>query len=229
MTIIVNFTLSILNTIWSALISDPIKTIGAFTSTGALIIGWMNLKKDTTKVSVVVKRAHNGPAILQSPKEEFLLFEIYNQGISPVVINQVGIRLPRQTPNKNKFINLVDLPHSYLDMRGHESAIGTLECVGVPGTVPAKSTGIFLLSYSRMREASIAYLQQSMSPSNADFVGSQRVIKAFQNFEIIEMSQGKCLQITPYVLTGSGEHITGKKTIITLGNLGEAIAYEYYS
>ncbi|MHC5833633.1 MAG: hypothetical protein ACYT04_000000100975, partial [Nostoc sp.] len=83
MTIIVNFILSTLNTIWSALISDPIKTIGAFTSTGALIIGWMNLKKDTTKVSVVVKRAHNGPAILQRPKEEFILFEIYNQGISP--------------------------------------------------------------------------------------------------------------------------------------------------
>lgn len=229
MKIIVNYILSILNTIWSALMSDPIKTIGAFTSTGALIIGWMNLKKDTTKVSVVVKRAHNGPAILQRPKEEFLLFEIYNQGISPVVINQVGIRLPRQTSNKNKFINLVDLPHSYLDMRGQESAIGTLECVGVPGTVPAKSTGIFLLSYSRMREASIAYQQQSISPYNADFVGSQRVIKAFQNFEIIEMPQGKCLQITPYVLTGSGEHITGKKTIITLGNLGDAIAYEYYS
>ncbi|MEH2367388.1 hypothetical protein [Nostoc sp.] len=237
MTIIVNFILSTLNTIWSALIGDPIKTIGAFTSTGALIIGWMNLKKDTTKVSVVVKRAHNGPAILQRPKEEFILFEIYNQGISPVVINQVGIRLPRKTSNKTKlinlflykFINLVDLPHSYLDMRGEKSAIGTLEYVGVPGTVPPKSTGIFLLNYSRMREASIAYKQQSMSPTSADFVGSQRVIKAFQEFQNLEMPQGKRLQITPYVFTGSGEHITGKKTIITLGNLGDAIAYEYYS
>ncbi|MEH2342270.1 MAG: hypothetical protein V7K22_11480 [Nostoc sp.] len=229
--------MSTLNIIWSALISDPIKTIGAFTSTGALIIGWMNLKKDTTKVSVVVKRAHNGPLILQRPQQEFLLFEIYNQGISPVVINQVGIRLPRKNSNKtklinlykNKFINLVDLPYSYLDMRGQESAIGTLECVGVPGTVPAKSTGIFLLDYSRMRETSIAYQQKSMSPKNAEFVGSQRAIKAFQEFQNLEMPQGKRLQITPYVLTGSGEKITGKKTIITLGNLGDAIAYEYYS
>ncbi|MEH2354748.1 hypothetical protein [Nostoc sp.] len=237
MTIIVNFILSTLNIIWSALISDPIKTIGALTSTGALIIGWMNLKKDTTKVSVVVKRAHNGPLILQRPQQEFLLFEIYNQGISPVVINQVGIRLPRKNSNKTKlinlflykFINLVDLPYSYLDMRGQESAIGTLECVGVPGTVPAKSTGIFLLDYSRMRETSIAYQQKSMSPTNAEFVGSQRAIKAFQEFQNLEMPQGKRLQITPYVLTGSGEKITGKKTIITLGNLGDAIAYEYYS
>nr|MDZ8016523.1 hypothetical protein [Nostoc sp. SerVER01] len=237
MTIIINFILSTFNTIWSALISDPIKTIGALTSTGALIIGWMNLKKDTTKVSVVVKRAHNGPLILQHPKEEFLLFEIYNQGISPVVINQVGIKLPRKTSNKtklinlykNQFIDLVDLPESYLDMRGHESAIGTLECVGVPGTVPAKSTGIFLLNYSSMRKAYIAYQQKSMSPNNADFVGCQRVIKTFQEFQNFEMPQGKRLQITPYVLTGSGEYITGKKTIITLGNLGDAIAYEYYS
>jgi len=59
----------------------------------------------------------------------------------------------------------------------------------------------------------LIYREESISSSNADFVGSQRLIKAFQNFKILEMPQGKILQITPYVLTGSGEHITGKKQL----------------
>jgi hypothetical protein len=161
MTGAINFLLSILNSIWSALTNDPIKsisaiaaTISAFAATGALMVGWKNLKKDATRVSVVAKRAQNGPLILQHPQEEFLLFEVYNQGITPIVINEVGIKISGNFRSKGELINLVDLPHSYLHMRGQESAIGTLECVGLPGTIPARSTGIFLLNYSSMREAS---------------------------------------------------------------------------
>lgn len=222
--------LNTLNSIWSALVSDPIKSITALAAIisasaaiGGLIIGWKNLKKDTTRVSVVVQRAQNGPLILQHPQEEFLLFEVYNQGISPVVINEVGIKASQQSWGKPKLINLVDLPDSYLHMRGQESAIGTLECMGVPGTIPARSTGIFLLSYSRMREASINYQKRSISPSAPGFVGSQRVVRAFQEFQKLEIPKGKCLQITPYVLAGSGEYFFGKKAMIKLGNLGDAI------
>ncbi|MBE9205475.1 hypothetical protein IQ244_02790 [Nostoc sp. LEGE 06077] len=218
------------DSILSALSSDPIKSITAFAAIisasaaiGGLIVGWKNLKKDTTRVSVVVKRAQNGPLILQHPQEEFLLFEVYNQGISPVVINEVGIKIPHKCWWKFKLINLVDLPESYLHMRGHKSAVGTLECVGVPGTIPARSTGIFLLSYSRMREASINYQKQSISPLTPGFVGSQRVIKAFQEFQKFEISKEKCLKIVPYVLTGSGEYFFGKKAIIKLGNLGDVV------
>jgi hypothetical protein len=37
------------------------------------------------------------------------------------------------------------------------------------------------------------------------------------------VSQNRCLQITPYVLTGSGERFVGKKAIIKLGKLGDAV------
>lgn len=222
--------LNTLNSILSALKSDPIKSISAFAATisalaatGALIVGWKNLKKDTTRVSVVAKRAQNGPLILQHPQEEFLLFEVYNQGISPVVINEVGIKIPGKYWGKTKRVNLVDLPDSFLEMRGQESAIGTLECVGLPGTIPARSTGIFLLSYSSMRKASINYQKQSIPSIDPGFVGSQRVIRAFQEFQNLEVPRGSCLQITPYVLTGSGECFVGKKAIIKLGNLGDAV------
>lgn len=223
--------LNILNSIWSALVSDPIKSITAIAAIisasaaiGGLIIGWKNLKKDTTKVGVVVQRAQNGPLILQYPQEEFLLFEVYNQGISPVVINEVGIKVPQKFWDQVKLINLVDLPDAYLDMRGQEDAIGTLECVGVPGTVPARSTGIFLLSYSRMKEAYINIQAKKISPSAPGFVGSQRVIRAFQEFKKLEIPKGEYLQVTPYVLTGSGKYFFGKKAIIKLGNLGNVVA-----
>jgi len=106
--------LNALNSILSALMSDPIKSITAFAvivsasaAIGGLIIGWKNLKKDTTRVGVVVQRAQNGPLILQSPQKEFLLFEVYNQGISPVVINEVGIKVPQKLWGKPKLINLL--------------------------------------------------------------------------------------------------------------------------
>jgi len=228
MTGVRNFMMNTLNSILSALKSDPIKSISAFAATisalaatGALIVGWKNLKKDTTRVSVVAKRAQNGPLILQDPQEEFLLFEVYNQGISPVVINEVGIKISGKSWGKTKRVNLVDLPDSFLDMRGQESAIGTLECVGLPGTIPARSTGIFLLNYSSMRKASINYQKQSIPSMDPNFVGTQRVIRAFQEFQNREVPGG--IQITPYVLTGSGECFVGKKAIIKLGNLGDAV------
>jgi len=223
--------LNTLNWIWSALASDPIKSITAFAAIisasaaiGGLIIGWKNLKKDITRVNVVVQRAKNGPLILQNPQKEFLLFEVYNQGIYPVVINEVGIKVPPKSWGKPKLINLVDLPDSHLHMRGQESAIGTLECVGVPGTIPARSRGIFLLSYSGMREAAINSQHRSISPSAPGFVGSQRVVRAFQEFQKLETLQEKCLQFIPYVSTGSGEYFFGKKAIIKLGNLGDVVA-----
>jgi hypothetical protein len=247
--------LNTMNSIWSALISDPIKSITAFASIGGLIIGWKNLKKDTTRVNLVVRRAQNGPLILQNPQEEFLLFEVYNQGISPVVIavscwvrckkillskgfrnclvllwggnryiNEVGIKVRQNLLDKPKLINLVDMPSSFLHMKGQENAIGTRECVGLPGTIPARSTGVFLLCYSRMRESSVNFQKRSISPGSTDFVGSQRVVRAFQEFQKLETPRGKCLQINPYILTGSGDHFFGKKAMIKLGNLGDAVA-----
>jgi hypothetical protein len=74
-----------------------------------------------------------------------------------------------------------------------------------------------------MREASINYQRRSISPSVPGFVGSQRVVRAFQEFQKLEIPKGECLQITPYVLTGSGEYFFGKKAVIKLGNLGDAV------
>lgn len=107
---IVGFSLNSLNTIWSALISDPIKSIGALAAIisasaaiGTLII---SLRKDATKVKVVVKRAKNGSLILQHPQEEFLIFEVYNQGTTPVVINEIGITVFRGLWRKNNLLIL---------------------------------------------------------------------------------------------------------------------------
>lgn len=228
---IVDFIIKIINKIGSASINDPIKSIGAFASIisafaaiSGLIIGWKNLKKDTTRISVVVKRVQNGPLILQNPREEFIIFEIYNQGILPVVINEVGIRVSGELWSQNKFINLVDLPHSYLYMKGTEEAIGTLECVGLPGTIPTRSMGVFLLNYSSMENASINYQKQNISSDSLEFVGSRRVIRTVQEFQKSLDNQGKQLQITPYVLTGSGERFIGRRAFIKLGKLGDAVA-----
>ena len=212
-----------LHTFWKSLTSDPIRSVTAFAATGGLIVGWKNLNKDSIRVDVVVKRAQNGPLVLQHPTEEFLLFEIYNQGMCPVVVNEVGIKVSGRLFNQAKFINLVDLPDSYLDIRGKEEAIGTLECVGVPGTIPIRSLGVFLLRYSGMRNASLEYKKQKISPTNLNHVGSQKVIKTFQEFQSLEVSEGKSLQIIPYVLTGSGERFVGRKGIIKLGNLSEVV------
>lgn len=219
---------NLLNLTWSSLSSDPVKSIAAIASMvsasaaiGGLIVGWKNLNKDTTRVRLTVKRAQNGPLILQHPEEEFLLFEIYNQGIAPIAINEVGIKVPQKYWSKPKLVNLVDLPDSYLDIRGQESAIGSVEYIGIPGTIPARTTGVFLLTYSRMRTAYTVCQQRDISPDSPDFVGSQRLIRAFHEFKNLETPTGKNLQIIPYVLTGTGDYFFGKKSTIKLGHLGD--------
>lgn len=213
-----------LNSIWSDLKSDPIKSVTALAAIGGLIIGWINLKKDSIRIAVVVRRAQSGPLILQHPRDEFLLFEVYNQGISPVVINEVGIKIPRRPLGKARFINLVDLPNSQLIIKGREGSIGTREYVGIPGTIPARSMGIFVLCYSDLRESFNNCQKQSISSTDLNFVGSQTVIKIFQEFQSLEASQGQFLHITPYASTGAGKRFVGRKAIIRLGILGEAIA-----
>jgi hypothetical protein len=209
--------------ILSTLIVDPLKTISAFSATGALVISWKNLRKDATKVSVIAKRAYNGPLILQNPQKEYLLFEVYNQSISPIVINEVGIRMHENFWRKPKFINLIDLPYSYMDISNQDGAIGSLEYIGLPGTIPTKSVGILLFCYSSMREASINCQNRNISQNYPGFVGDQRLIRAFQEFSILENRQERTLRVTPYVLTGSRAYAVGKKAIIKLGNLGEAL------
>lgn len=224
---IVGFFLNSLNTIWSALISDPIKSIGALAAIisasaaiGTLII---SLRKDATKVKVVVKRAKNGSLILQHPQEEFLIFEVYNQGTTPVVINEIGITVFRGLWRKKQLINLVDLPHADVKIGNQSGAIGTLEYVGLPGTVTTKSQGVFLLQYSGMKAASLNYQKQQISPESLEFVGSERLTKTCQEFQKLQDEQGKNIQIIPYVLTGSGERFVGRKAYVKLGILGDAV------
>ena len=223
MTNILDFVLNSLSTVWSALISDPIKSIGTFASIGTLIISWKNSTKDNTRVNVSVKRAQNGPLILQHPNEEFLIFEIYNQGTTPVVINEIGVTGSRRIWRKKKNVNLVDLPYADVKIRNQQGALGTLEYVGLPGTVPGKSLGVFLLKYSGMKARYLNYQERKISPESSDFVGSERLIKTCQEFQKLQDGQGKYLQITPYVLTGSGKRFIGSKASIKLGSLGEIV------
>ncbi len=218
-----DFVLNSLSTFWSASISDPIKSIGAFASIGALIISWKNFRKDTTRIKVRVKRAQNGPLILQHPNGEFIAFEVYNQGLTSVVINEIGITVSRSLWSKKEFINLVDLPQSALIIRGQEDALGTLEYVGLPGTVSAKSLGIFLLDYSSMKAEFLSFSSQELSPESLNYFGSSRLIRTYQEFQKIQDCQGKHVQIIPYVLTGSGERFVGKKAYVKLGSLGDTV------
>ncbi len=71
----------------------------------------------------------------------------------------------------------------------------------------------------------IQYQEQSISPSTPGFVGKQRVIGTFQEFQKLEISKEKCLQIIPYVITGCAKRSIGKKAIIKLGNLGDAATW----
>ena len=206
---------------FSAFLKDPIKFIGAFASIGTLVISWKNFKKDSTKVCLVVKRAQNGPLILQHPNDEYLIFEIYNRGISPVVINEIGIRSSQKPWVKNKYINLVDLPFS--DIKDPEKGIGSLECVGLPGTIPGRSMGVFLLSYSGMKKACQNIEKQILSSTSLGF-GDQRLIKTLQDFQRHENQQKMYLQATPYCLTGSCERFVGHKSLIKLGHLKDSIS-----
>jgi hypothetical protein len=206
-----------LSMIFSALIDDPIKTAGAIASTGAMIIGWKNFKKDSTKVNVVVKRAQNGPLALQHPDNEYLLFEVYNQGISPVVINEIGIRVSEIIWINHKFINLVDL--AYSTIKDPKKSIGSIECIELPGTIPGRATGIFLLDYSGMRNSFLHLQKRKLSSDSLGF-GNQRLIKAFHEFQRHQTREETHLQIIPYVFTGSGEIFIGSKSLIKLGDLG---------
>ncbi len=210
-----------LSNIFSAFMEDQIKAVAAIASTGAMIISWKNFKKDFTKVNVVVKRSQNGPLALQHPNNEYLIFEVYNQGISPVVINKIGIRVPKFFWSKYKFINLVDLATSAI--KDPDKFIGSLECVGLPGTIPGRSTGVFLLDYSGMRN-SFLHIQQRNPSSNSLGFGNKRLIKTFQEFQRCQVQEETHLQIIPYILTGSGEYFTGSKSIIKLGDLGDTIS-----
>ena len=217
MTNFLNSIMNSLSTIWSGLINNPIK------STGTLIISWKNLTKDNTKVKVSVKRAQNGPLILQHPNEEFLIFEIYNQGVTPIVMNEIGVIGSRRIWRKKQFINLVDLAYADVKIRNQEGAIGSLECVGLPGTVPGKSLGVFLLQYSSMKTKFINYQERKASPESSDFVGRERLIKTYQEFQKLQNNQGKYLKITPYVITGCRNCFIGSKASIKLGSLGDAV------
>ncbi len=96
--------------------------------------------------------------------------------------------------------------------------------MGLPGTIPARAMGVFLLNYSSLKDASLNYQKQNISPDRLDFVGSRRVNIILQEFYKSLDNQGKQLQITPYVLTGSGDRFVGRKAFIKLGKLGNAVA-----
>ena len=214
--------LNSLSTVWSALISDPIKSIGAFASIGTLILSWKNLKKDATKVVLNVKRRTNGLLALQRPPEEYIDFEVYNQGTTPVVINEIGITTCRNLWSK-QFINLVELPDGHTRITNPGGAIASLDYVQLPGTIPARERGIFLLHYSRMRAAYFNYQNQEISPESPHFVGSQRLKRTYEEFQRLQERQGSNLQIIPYVLTGSGERFVGRKACVRLGILSDAV------
>jgi len=219
---IVDFIISSLNTVWFALIADPIKTIGAFASIGALIISWKNFKKDTTRISISVKRAQNGAIALQHPTKEYLLFEVCNKGILAVVINDIGIRVCGRFRLRNQFISLVDMPMAHIYMKGDEKGIGSLECVELPGSIPARTLGVFLLDYSGLKKEFTNCPNRDSLHETKNF-GYRRVINAFNEFQKLEHIQGKYIQVTPYILTGSGERFVGKKSIVELGNLGDIV------
>lgn len=226
---LIDFLLSTFNTIGSVLVSDPIKSItalaaitSALAASGGLVVGWKNLNRDITRLRVTVKRAQNGYLILQSTNEEYLLFEVYNQGATSVVINEIGIGTSRKPWKKTSFVNLVDLPESNIILKNMISPLGSHEGISIPGTIPAKSVGVFLLSYTRMRSVAAIYQASNVSSKSRDF-GSQRAINAFQEFQKLEIRQGESLQISPYVLTGSGESFLGRKVVVKLGSLNDSI------
>lgn len=223
---VVNFFLNSLSTVWFALISDPIKSIGTLAAIGTLILSWKNFTKDATKLDLIVKRAQDGPLILQLPWEEYLQFEVYNQGTTSVVINEIGITVYRGLWRKRQFVNLVGLPYADLDIRNQNNALGAIRYEGLPGSIPPKSLGLFLLHYSGMKTANLNYKKQDISSDNLHFVGSQRLKKTCEEFQKLEETQGKNVQMIPYVLTGSGERFIGRKAYVKLGTLGDAIVYK---
>ena len=206
-------TLSLEN-IWSIWNIEPAKVtalatlINVLLGITTLIILIINSKKDSTNVDVIAKRAQNGPLILLHQNDEFILFEVYNKSSSSVTINEVGFK------SKNQFINLVDLAHAYMSLQESVKALGTIEGVGLPGKIEPKSQGLFLVNYSGLRTAALAYQKNE----SVEF-GEKRVITAYQELEKSLVYQTKNLQIVPYVSTGSGERIIGKKSSVKIGNL----------
>lgn len=199
--------------------------VGAVASAGSWRISHKTYKRNDVKVFPVIRRAQDGPFPLQNPRLEILIFEVYNQSSFPVVVNEVGIRVQKRFWDQVRFINLVNLPLTTVtetERQGIQSAIGDREFVYLPRTIPSHSAGILLVSYSRMRSSYHQLKNKDLPPEHQDFVGSQKLIRAFEEIQAFE-DGSNCLRITPWAMTGSGKRFVGKKAVIKLGPLAEAI------
>ena len=184
-----------------------------------LIIAYKNLSKDRLILGIDVNRAKGGWLPVNFPKEEFILFEVYNKGVSSTVINEIGIIIPKKIFKDCQIINLVDLPYSTPRIKNPDVS----PYVELPGILSSQTTGRFLLNYTSLKEKAVHYQEFNLSSEKSEFIGSQRLINTFKKLKEMEIKEGKYIQITPYIMTGSGKKCVGKKSMIKLGYLSDCL------
>jgi hypothetical protein len=105
-----------------------------------------------------------------------------------------------------------------------EDIMGSIEWVVIPGTVNPGSLGIAQILFTNLQEAyKNAKKERQLSIEEPGYL---RTLQFFTFYEELMKSYNadtQVLTVTPYVVTTTGERITGKKTNIQLGNLNIAV------
>ena len=142
-----------------------------------LIIAYKNLSKDRLILEIDINRAKDGWLPVNFPKEEFILFEVYNKGVSSTVINEIGIIIPKKIFKDCQIINLVGLPYS--DQRIKNPDVSPY--VELPGILSSQTTGRFLLNYTSLKEKAVHYQELNLSSENQNLLEVKDQSMHFKN------------------------------------------------
>jgi hypothetical protein len=179
-----------------------------------------DLNKDKANISIQIRRDSISLPAIQQPSRDYLLIEVVNKGHKPVVINEVGIVFP----GKNN-INVVDMPWIFPLLKEHiEDIMGSIEWVVIPGTVNPESLAITQILFSNLQEAYKNTKKERQLLIEEP--GYLRTLQFFTFYEELMKSYNpdtQVLTVTPYIVTTTGQRVTGKKTNIQLGNLNIAV------
>jgi len=184
---------------------------------GKIIYDW---KKDKVNVTINIRRDSISLMAIQQPLRDYLLIEVVNKGYKAIVINEVGIAFP----GKN-YINIVDMPWIFPLLKEHiEDLMGSIEWVVIPGTVNPQSLGIAQIIFSNLQEAYKNMKQErELSIEEPGYLRTLNFLTLYEELMKSYNPSTQVLTVTPYIVTTTGQRVTGKKTNIQLGNLNIAV------
>ena len=179
-----------------------------------------DLNKDKVNISIQIRRDSISLPAIQQPSRDYLLIEVVNKGYKPVVINEVGIMFP----GRNN-INIVDMPWIFPLLKEHiEDIMGSIEWVVIPGTVNPESLGIAQILFSNLQEAyKNTKKERQLSIEEPGYLRTLQFFTLYEELMKSYNADTQVLTVKPYIVTTTGQRVTGKRTNIRLGNLNIAV------